>query len=153
MKMMEISVSDEYLDSVCEWMMEWVQKDDSLTVPQFLQWKGIGYPFFKYFVYRSSKVMNTFEVMKSILCNRWFHKAMYTEDLSPQRAKILFRYLRLYDSHGLDIEQIAREERVAVERKVDLQFAADNYAREKLDGEYQHIYQQNDDKRRGREKS
>lgn len=149
MKMRPITVSSEYLDSLCEWMLEWVKKDDAYTVPQFLQWKGIGYPYLKYFCYTNEKVNNTFEIMKSILHNRWFHLAMKKDELPPHRAKMLMRYLRHYDSHGLDVEQQMKEAVAEAETKASMQVHAENYAREELQQPYRGIYDQNDHKRRG----
>ena len=148
MKMKELQVSEEYLDSLCEWMMEWVKKDDAYTVPQFLQWKGIGYHYFKYFLHRSPKVLNTFEVMKSVLCNRWLHLAMTRDELPAHRSKVLLRYLKLYDSHAVDMEQEAREQVAAIEKTVEATYISENYAREKLDGVYRDHYAQNVNKRR-----
>jgi hypothetical protein len=153
MRMREVNVSEEYLESLCEWMMEWVKKDDALTVSQFLQCKGIGYPFFNYMKYQSPKVHNTFEVMKSILCNRWFHMAMTKETLPPHRAKLLMRYIRLYDSHGYEMELDARKTVAEAEKKVEVEYFAENYAREKLTGLYRDNYEKNDDKRRSQEEA
>jgi len=62
MKMRTYNASPEYLEDLCDQMLEWVKDPNALTIPQFLQKKGIGYPFFKYFVYASDKVCNTYEI-------------------------------------------------------------------------------------------
>ena len=150
--MREVNVSDEYLDSLCEWMLEWVKRDDARTVSQFLQWKGIGYPFFNYIKHISPRVHNTFEVMKSILCNRWIHMAMTEDKIPSHRVKLLMRYVRLYDTHGYDMEIEARQQVAEAEKKVECDYFAENYAREKPNGIYRDLYDKNDDKRRDQEK-
>lgn len=150
MKMRQIAVSQEYIDSLCEWMFEWVKKDDALVIPQFLQWKGIGYPYLKYFCHTNEKVNNTFEVVKAILHNRWFHKAMYTKELSSDKRKLLMRYLRQYDSCGIDIEEQIKTAVAEREALTEMKVYAENYAREELQQDYRGIYEENVDKRRDR---
>ena len=153
MKMREVQVSDEYIQTLCKKMLEWVKKPDAYTVPQFLQWKGVGYPYLKYLIHVYPQVCNTFEVMKSILNNRWFHMAMKEYDLPPHRAKVLLRYLRLYDSHALDVEEESRKKIAEVENKLHMQYIAENYDRSQLREPYKGIYEQNVDKRRGSKKA
>lgn len=147
--MREVNVSDEYLDSLCEWMVEWVKKDSSLTIPQFLAHKGIGYPYFKYFVWRSPKVANTFEVVKAILANRWVSMGLTKDDLPPHRAKMLMKFLRLYDSHALDVEEESRKAIAEAEVKADMRYFAEKYDREQLEQPYRGFYEDNVNKRRG----
>jgi hypothetical protein len=147
MKMKQIEVSDEYLDSLCKSLKAWSEKEDSLTMPQFLKEKGIGYPYFKYFIYRSPKVNNTYEVAKSTLSARWLSKAMDHKDMPNHQAKVLMRYLTLYDSHGRDMDQQAKEAIAEVEKKAELNFITDNYASAKLDGDYKQHYEVNANKR------
>lgn len=148
MKMRRIDVSDEYIESLGEWMLKWVKKPDAYTISQFLQYKGIGYPYFKYFIYEYPQLHNIYEVVKSILCNRWLKMALQQKDIPQHRAKVLMRYLRLYDSHGFDMEQEARQNVAAAEKTAELNYITENYARERLDGVYKQNYQKNVDKRR-----
>ena len=148
MKMREVQVSQEYVETLCEKMLEWVKKEDAYTIPQFLQWKGIGYPYLKYIVHTNPQACNTFEVMKAILNNRWLHMAMSKDELPPHRAKVLMRYLRLYDSHGLDVEEESRKQIVEAETKQQMQFLAEQYDRSDLEEPYRGIYEKNIDKRR-----
>lgn len=149
MKMRRYNASNEYLDTLCERLLEWAKKPASLTVPQFLESQGLGYPFFKYFCHVSDKVNNTFEVVKSILHNRWFSLGMNEEAFPPHQAKLLMRYIRYYDSHGLDTEQMMREAQAEAEANAHRKTIAENYAAEELQQPYRRIYEQNDDKRRG----
>ena len=149
MKMREIQVSQEYVETLCEKMIEWVQDQDSLTIPQFLQWKGIGYPYLKYICHAYPQAQNAFEVMKSILNNRWFHMAMTKDELPPHRAKMLMRYLRLYDSHALDVEEESRKSVAVAETKSQMQYIAEYYDRSDLAEPFKGIFDQNVSKRRG----
>lgn len=148
MKMRTYNASPEYLEDLCDAMLEWVKEDNALTVPQFLQKKGIGYPFFKYFVYASDKVCNTYEIMKSILCNRWLHMAMTKDELPPHRSKVLMRYLRLYDSHALDMEHMAKEQLEDARVASEMKYTLEKYDKQKLSEPYKSIYNDNVNKRR-----
>ena len=153
MKMQPIQVTPDYLEDLCEWMQYWSKQEDSYTVPQFLQWKGIGYHYMKYFCYQSEKVNNSFEVMKSVLHTRWLDLAMTKDEIHHHRAKVLMRYLRLYDSHGLDVEKSMKEALQDAAILADMKRTAENYATEELHEPYRAIYDQNDNKRRSREET
>lgn len=146
--MREIQVSSEYVETLCEKMIEWVKKKDSYTIPQFLQWKGIGYPYLKYIVHTYPSAQNAFEVMKAILNNRWFHLAMSKNELPQHRAKMLMRYLRLYDSHALDVEEESRKNIAEAETKTQMQYIAEYYDRSDLTEPFKGIYDSNVNKRR-----
>lgn len=148
-----ISVSEEYLESLCDWMLEWAAKEDSYTVPQFLQWKGMGYYYLKYFCQHSDIVYNTFEEMKSIIHNRWFNLAMNTDSLPPHKSKMLMRYLRYYDAHAFDLERQMKESVIDAHTREEMKKAAENYARKELQEPFEGIYQKNDNKRRSGNKA
>ena len=148
-----IQVTPDYLDDLCDSMLEWAELDDAYTIPQFLRFKGIGYSYMKHFCYKSELVRNTFDIVQSILHTRWFNLAMTKDELPAHRSKVLMRYLRLYDGHGLDIEKTMRESALNAETEADMRRVAQNYANEKLKQPYQNIYEQNDNKRRNREEA
>lgn len=151
--MRHIQVSEEYLDSLCDWMLEWSAKKNSYTLPQFLDWKGLGFPYLKQFCSQSEKVRNTYEVMKARLHNRWLNMVLTLDELPAHRSKVVLRYIRLYDSHALfeerEMKRAVEETRALTEMKI----YADNYAREELQQPYRGIYEKNDDKRRGGKES
>jgi hypothetical protein len=148
MRMREIEVSIEYLDNLCKWMEEWGEKEDSLTFTQFLKTRGIGYGYFKYFQWRSPKVNNCYEMLKYTLHNRWLQKAMNSKDLPQHQAKVLMKYLSLYDSHARDLAEQERKAIAEVEKVAEMNYKAENYASVKLDGFYNGYYEQNANKRR-----
>jgi len=146
--MRHIQVSEEYLDTICDWMTTWSKKNDSYTIPQFIELRGIGFPYLQQFCCQSDKVRNTYEVMKARLHNRWLGMVMRLEEMPVSKAKVLMRYLRLYDSHALYEE---REMKKAVEETratTEMRICAENYAREELQQPYKGIYEENDNKRR-----
>tara|TARA_Y100000034_G_scaffold134987_1_gene205160 strand:- start:1393 stop:1854 length:462 start_codon:yes stop_codon:yes gene_type:complete len=147
MKMRAIQVSEEYLESLAQWMEEWVKLESSLTIPQFLKAKGIGYQYLKYFIYISPLVQNTFEVMKATLFTRWLDMAMSKEKMPAHRAGVLMRYIKYYDSHTFDLDQEARKEIASLEQQSELMYKAENYANEDLKGIHRELYDQNVDKR------
>ena len=148
MKMRTYNVSEEYLESLSQEMLEWSLYESSLTIPQFLQLKGIGYPFLKYFIYASDLVCNAYEIMKSRLCNRWLEMAMTKDELPPHRAKVLMRYLRIYDSHALDLEQQSKQQLEEAKLRAETNYIVEKYERENLSQPYTSKYDDNVNKRR-----
>ena len=102
----------------------------------------------KYIVNTNGHACNTFEVMKSILANRWLHMALTKDNLPPHRAKVLMRYLRLYDSHGLDVEEEIRKKVVDAQTEREMRYALEKYDRSELKEPYRKIFDDNVDKRR-----
>lgn len=151
MRMREINVSEEYLEHLAEELISWVEDPKSLTIPQFLGYKGVGYPYFKYFVYISPHLANAFEVVKAKLNTRWLEMGLGCRELPAHRGKMLMRYLRLYDSHALDMEQEAREKVAEATARADIKYTLEKYEQEELQEPYRGIYQKNVDKRRGGE--
>lgn len=150
MKMRRVQVSEEYLESLCEWMKVWPSAhEDNMTVPQFLRTHGIAYPFLKYFCYISEPVMAHFDLMKAELFSKWLLKALGKKKMSTVQEKVLLRYIRLYDSHGMDIEQESKEAIAAIEARVEKEYEAENYGNHQLSEPYQKLYDANDHKRRG----
>jgi len=74
--------------------------------------------------------------------------AMNEDELPQHRAKVLMRYLRLYDSHGLDTEEESKKRIAEEETKIQMQYIAEKYDGSELTEPYKGIYEQNADKRR-----
>ena len=144
------NASPEYLDDLCEEMIEWANLPTSYTIPQFLQLKNLGYPFFKYFIQVSDKVCNAYEIVKAILTTRWFDMAMGHEKLPDHKVKVLMRYMRLYDSHALDIDQMAKQQLQEMQVAQEMKYNLEKYDKSELREPYRRIYADNDDKRRSR---
>jgi hypothetical protein len=153
MKEPRIQVSTEYLDDLCDKMLDWVKKPDSMTVPQFLKWKGLGYSYLKYFCFISDKVNNTFEHMRSILFCKWFDMAMKEKELPKHQITLLNRYIKYYDAHTMDLEKEIREKEAEVKAITEMRITAENYARAQLESPFADFYEDNANKRRGREEA
>lgn len=149
MKMRPITVSHEYLDTLCDRMLEWAVEEDAYTFPQFLEKQGLGYSYFKYFCYANDKVHNTAELVKAALHNKWMKLAMSKKDLAPHQRKILMTYIRNYDSQLLDTERELKEAAAEAEARTQMKITAENYANEELQQPYRQFYEENDNKRRG----
>jgi cell division protein FtsB len=147
MRMQSSDVNSEYIEELCKSMLEWVKDDEAFTVPQFLQHEGIGYPFLKYILHTFPIALNTFEVMKAILCNRWFHHGWISNDLPAHKQKMLLKYLRLYDSHERDIEDESKEQAAIAASQVALNYQIEQFGKEDLNEKYKKIYELNDKKR------
>ena len=85
----QAKVSAEYLDTICEWLEEWVENPSSMAIPQFLSHRGIGWGFFKQFLDMSPKLQNTFEVVVCELHSRWIDYAFSKKELSRHIQSIL----------------------------------------------------------------
>lgn len=119
----EISVSEEYIDTVCDWLEKWSKQKDSWIIPQFLKKHGIGWSYFRGMIEAHPQLRHIFEVTISGLCEKWFFYAMEKESFPKHMEKILMKYLRVYDSHASFIEQEAKKE---IEQSV--KFSVTEYA-------------------------
>lgn len=138
-----VDVKAEYLDSLCERLILWAENKKSLTIPEFLSQVRIGYPYFKYLIENSNKLCNAYEYAKSVLCVRWINRALNHEKMSQHEAKLVSRYVRLYDTHGLDLDQQQREALVEVEIRANQKYAVENYADARLSEPYHTEYERN----------
>ena len=148
----KIKVSEEYLDTVCQWLEEWVTKPSSLAIPQFLAEKGIGWKYFQQFRDLSPRVNNTFEVVIAQLHAKWMKYAFSKKILPKHLTSILMRYLRVYDDHAYQVEIAAKKE---ISENSSLNFVpyeSKNYGNSSLQGIYKKFYKINEDKRRYQKK-
>lgn len=152
-KMSHVQVSDEYLETVCKWLEKWTKESDSWIVAQFLKKYGIGWSYFKHFLTISPKLKNIFEVTVATLCERWVMYAMERKDLPKHMAKLVLRYIKVYDNHAYDQELEAKKELAREETTSALDYVKEDYAREQLEGVFKRIYELNSDKRRGKSAS
>lgn len=137
----QIQVSETYIEQVGSWLINWVQKEDSYTLSQFIKEKGISYQFLKMMTYQSLELANTYDIVKSTLHTKWLKLAMEKDELPPHRAKVLMRYLRLYDSHGMDIELETRKAVAQVEMREQINYSVENYAGAPLEATYKLDYE------------
>lgn len=152
-KMAHVQVSEEYLDTVCQWLEKWGHQEDSWIIAQFLKKHGIGWSYFKHFLTLSPKLKNTFEVVIAGLCEKWVRYAMEKKSLPQHMQKIILRYLRVYDNHAYDMDLEAKKELAREETTATLDYVKEDYAREQLEGVFKRIYELNSNKRRGKEAS
>lgn len=145
----QISVSKEYIDTVCEWLENWSSQEDSWTVSQFLKQYGIGWSYFQAMMKICPQLHNTFEITISGLHEKWLFYGMRSKEIPTHMQKVLMKYLRVYDNHAYSVDQDARRE---IAEKTT-QFAVNNYAvedysKERLEGLYKRLYDENTNKRR-----
>lgn len=150
-----LNISDEYLESVCEWLEEWSREKDAWIMAQFLKKHGIGWTYFKYFLTISPRLTNVFEKTIAGLCEKWLFYAMRAEKLPSHMQKVVMKYLRAYDNHAYDVEIEARKsvaaaaarEAALAEANPDA-YRKEDYAKEELEGLYKDIYERNTNKSR-----
>ena len=146
--------SEEYLEAVSQWLLEWVEDPEAYVFTQFLSKYGIGYNFFKFMEYNDDRISNAFEVVKAKLHNRWIKLALEEKNMPIHKSKVLMRYLRLYDSHGLDIEFRLKTAIAEAEVIGDMKrYKIEKYGTDQLSGPYRKIYDSNIDKCGDREKA
>lgn len=146
--MQELQVSEEYLDTVVDWLEEWGSKESSLVISQFLTDYGIGWKYFKQFLEISPKVLNAFEVATSRLHVRWLHFALSQKDLPRHLHSVLMRYLRAYDHHVYDLDLAARQQLNQEPNVTFRRYESKDYGSAELQGIYKQMYDANVNKRR-----
>jgi hypothetical protein len=149
----KITVPDGYIESLCKAMREWCAREDSLTIPQFLKYRGLANFYLQNFIEHYPEVKACLDVVKSTLCVRWINMALNEPNLSPTKAKVLLRYVRIYDLEGLQTEREGQAALKEVERTAELQFYAENFANENLTGVYKSHYDSNVNKSRSRKEA
>lgn len=149
----KLKLSDEYIESLCEWMVEWGKEEHALTVPQFLRHKGLGYPFLKHLVETNNMVANAFEIMKYHLHSRWLERGMSSAKMPDHQVKIMMKYISVYDSHAHDMATQARREAAEAKGHGEAKaFLQERYGDAELSEPYKTIYDKNDSKRRKEDK-
>lgn len=146
-KRRNVTVSEEYLDDLGEWLKEWAQKKDSMILAQFCRKYGIGFSYLKHFTTVSQQLANIYEVAIASLCERWLMYAIDTKEMPQHMQKIIMKYLRAYDHHSFDQEMEARKEVVREENNSIANYVKEDYSKERLEGIYKHLYDQNVNKR------
>lgn len=148
-----VTVSEEYLETVCDWLEKWATHDDSWIIAQFLKKHGIGWSYFKHFISISPKLENIFETVIAGLCEKWLLYAMKKENMPFHMQKILMKYLRVYDNHAYDVDQQAKKEIAREETAPTHNYVKEDYTQHQLEGVFKHIYELNTDKRRNKRAS
>lgn len=143
-----VNVSDEYIDSLCEWMLEWAQKDTSLTIPQFQQERGICNFYINYFKANKPKFLKCLEITKAVLCNRWMMMGMNSEKMAPHKEKIMNRYIRLYDTYSRDLDREFKQAIAEVTPQVQKVYYTESFADRPIATPYDKHYDRNVRKQR-----
>lgn len=144
----DISVSKEYIDTVCEWLETWAKEDDSWIIPQFLRKHGIGWTYFQGMMSICPELHHTFEVIVAGLSAKWLLYGMRKKDMPSHMQKVLMKYLRVYDNHAYHVDQEAKKE-LAEKTKFSVNnYATEDYSKERLEGLYKRLYDENANKRR-----
>lgn len=146
----EISVSKEYIDTVCDWIEEWAEHEDSWIIPQFLKKHGIGWSYFQAMVNKWPQLRNSFEKTIAGLCAKWFVYGMTKKDMPQHMQKILMKYLRVYDNHAYYVDHEAKKALANNTYSTPGNYAVENYSEERLEGFFKRIYDDNVNKRRNR---
>jgi len=149
----EISVSEEYIDTVCEWLETWADHEDSWIIPQFLKKHGLGWTYFQAMIEMCPQLHHTFENTIAGLCSKWMLYAMNRSEMPRHMEKILMKYLRVYDNHAYFVDQEAKKE-VAQNTQFSVKnYAVEDYSKARLKGLYKSIYDENVSQRRSRKSS
>lgn len=147
-----ISVSKEYISTVCEWLENWAAEKDSWIIPQFLKKYGIGWSYFEAMKSISPLLNYSFEVTVAGLAGKWLLYAKDKKELPLHMQKVLLKYMRVYDQHAYQVDQEAKKE-IATNTKIAVtNYAVENYSKEQLEGLHKRIYDDNDNKRGSRKK-
>lgn len=146
----EISVSKEYIDTVCDWINEWSEEESSWTVTQFLKKYGIGWTYFNAMMEICPQLHHTFEIAIAGLHSKWLNYAFEKKELPQHMQKVLMKYLRVYDNHAYYVDQEAKKDIADKTKFAVTNYAVEDYSKERLDGLYKRLYEDNTNKRRSR---
>ena len=149
----EISVSEEYIDTVCEWLESWADKRDSWIIPQFLKAHGLGWTYFQALVEMCPQLRHIFETTVAGLCSKWMQYAMEKTELPRHMEKILMKYLRVYDNHSYSVDLEAKKDIAQNTTIAVTNYAVEDYSKARLKGLYQSLYDKNAKQRRSRKAS
>jgi hypothetical protein len=150
----EISVSKEYIDTVCDWLETWADQEDSWAVPQFLKKYGIGWTYFQGMMDICPQLHHTFEVIVAGLCSKWLLYAMEKgKDLPKHMQQVLMKYLRVYDNHAYFVDQEAKKEVARNTQFSVINYAVEDYSKERLEGLHKSRYSEQSNKRRNRKQA
>jgi len=144
-------ISDDYIESIGEWLIEWRDEPDSWILAQFLRRYDIGWSYLQYFVKVSPRLKNIFETTIATLCEKWLMYAMKAEKLPAHMQKVVMKYLRVYDNHAFSVEKEAREAVAAEAARAAANpegYEREDYSKEELNGLYSDIYERNVNKSR-----
>lgn len=149
----QISVSKEYIDTVCEWLEAWASKEDSWTIPQFLKEYGLGWTYFNALMEICPQLHLQFETTIAGLHTKWIMYAFEKKELPQHMQKILMKYLRVYDNHAYHVDQEAKKEVAEQTKFAVTNYAVEDYSQERLEGLYKRLFDENVNKRRSRTKA
>jgi len=149
----QISVSKEYIDTVCEWLENWSNDPESWTIPQFLKQYGIGWSYFQAMMKVCPQLHNAFEITISGLHEKWLFYGLRSKEIPQHMQKVLMKYLRVYDNHAYSVDQEAKKE-LAESTNISVKnYAIEDYSKERLEGLYRSLYDDNVNKRRSRKQA
>ena len=149
----KISVSKEYIDTVCDWLESWSKKEESWCVPQFLKEYGLGWSYFQAMMDICPQLHHAFEITVAGLHSKWLLYAFKKDDIPPHMQKVLMKYLRVYDNHAYHVDQEAKKEISEQTKFAVTNYAVEDYSKERLEGLYQRLYDAGTNKRRDRTSS
>ena len=149
----QISVSPEYIETVCEWLETWAEHKDSWIIPQFLKKHGLGWTYFQAMLESDPMLRHIFETTIAGLCSKWVLYAMDKTELPRHMEKVLMKYLRVYDNHAYSVDLEAKKELAQNTTVAVSNYAIEDYSKARLEGLYQRLYDENSKQRRSRESS
>lgn len=128
-------------------MIDFAHHPEARTVPQFLALKEIGWKTLKYWTTKSYRFNNAYQAMLSILWCKWFDFAMDSKKLPAHQAKIVDKYLNIYDENLFEAMSERAKEIAGAASTATAAYTAENYKALPLETPYKEIYQDNDRKR------
>lgn len=143
-------VHEEYIESLATWLLEWVEKPTSLVTTQFLKERCISWANLDNLIRQSPNLANIFGYVEACLHTKWLELAMNHDKLPPHQAKVLMKYLRVYDTHSWNKEIDAKKEVAREEVNTVHEFIRETYEGAELQGIYKQFFDSNLNKRRGR---
>lgn len=143
-----ISVSKEYIDTVCRWLEKWADKKDSLIIPQFLKKYGLGWSYFQAMLEICPQLNHIFENTIAGLCSKWLAYGLDNKEIPAHMRCILNKYMRVYDNHAYYVDQQAKKELTENTQFSVKDYEIEDYSQARLKGLYKRLYEENTNKSR-----
>lgn len=128
-------------------MIRFAHHKEARTIPQFLALKEIGWSTLHNFMEESHYLKNSFQTMASILWCKWFDFAMETKRLPAHQAKIVEKYLNIYDGHSWEVSNAKAKEIAVAQASAPRHYVVEDYQKAELQAPYKEIYDENASRR------
>ena len=137
-------MSQEYVDTLIDWLEEWRKESSSFCVFQFLARYNIGWNLFKRYLKASERLNTAFETTLAWLADRWFDFGMKKDKLPKHQQALMEYYIKRYDLREWEKEIELRKDIAVLETQAAAKYVIEEWGQAELDGRFKEIYDKNE---------